>query len=1251
MATPNSLLVLSWISLLKGGVTMNADELNDKSIVYTLSCSTTGRSVEIPFKNKAKAAFFMGWKDHGKSLLCYACMNKCIDVIMLACSFYTSDDIYECIDVSLSSSNLVLTLLAALTFNYFISRKLQQLFKPLQTEITHIKFEDITLSSLHVAAAMNDVDSVSYFVRSNEAHEFCGIKRYFEEDESPLYYAVIYDADDVVNYLAKEVDADVLHRCIRSVLTTGTSISKSSKCLYLLQQRYLNIIFQRDKPDNVDEEKFVPIINNSSYPIHHSIHLKYFPIAQYLLKSHIFNINSLNEDSLTPLQIAIESKSLEIIRTITEYSDCNLLCKNVKGLTPLHLACESGCLDIVQHFINDKEIDVNVRSSSFDSPLHIACKNCHLSIVKFLTNNSKCNIEAVNRKGDTPIHVAVQPVNVDVIKHLMSSNCNLNAKGEKGLTPLHYACMVGGQRGGFELVKILTSDPQCDINAFDNCNEGPIHKASRVGNFDIVSHLMNVKGKKCKFKAKGDWGTPLDISLNKRNLDIVYFLLSKYSSHERKALVANNEKIKFILDIQKLHASNGITPLRIVKCILTGPPGAGKTTLKRRFHDEPIPENYSSTGIVDASKPLSSFRRLSQQSAHTLAESEVAQWTKQEKDDKVYYQFQSLLMQQKQPCSWFNEERRKPRIASKSEIKNSYSAAGPDLSLKNPTDEHSQDKKSSKPTNALKSNKGVAMLANNLISLSSSKRKQCEDKFRKVHQTCSDDYTELCIFDTGGQPEFHEILPALIFGPVIVIVVFKLTLSLRQRYTIEYVSPDGTKSSPYVTSLTHEEVIFRSLGSIASLRNSTSEWGLEKLSIADQSTSSAFLVATHKDLVNDDQVAKINDELKKKIKSSSHLLNSNIVQFSGSEADSCIFPLDTREGDISKLRTAISDVMKRQFFQCPLQISWYMFSIKLQESKKKHFLYDACFKLADSCGIADEDEFKKVLWFLHYRVGIIMYYPTVNGLENVIFTDLQFVFNRITKLIINCFTNNEEVRNVSVVHNFQNNGTFTKSALDELCARDKGDPLTFDRLVALLEHLYVVAPMENQEYFMPCALKPVEISSAIDNQNYDKISSLLITFDCGYVPVGVFCCLIVYILSSSIWTLAKKEGHYRNKMTFIIGKYYDVVILLCHPTYLEVQVQPQYKLRDECDVTELIEDIFENVNTGLQKIMESLRYPYEIKLGILCNSCSFSAPHPAIISKSVKIAYCEYTDEAMKLDCCHLLWYDKVRFIFYNIFL
>ncbi|XP_011409204.1 PREDICTED: ankyrin-1-like, partial [Amphimedon queenslandica] len=441
---------------------MNEDELNDKSILYTLFCSTTRRSVEIPFRSKAKAASFMGWKD--------------------TCSFYTPDDIYECIDVSLSrsSSNIVLTLIAALTFDYFISQKIQRVFKPLQAEITPITFKDITLSSLHVAAALNDVDSVSHFVQSNKANELCGIKRFFEEDKSPLYYAVIYAANDVVHYLAQEVDVGVLHRCIRSVLTTGTSKMKSSKSLYLLQQRYLSIIFEKDKPHNIDKEKFDAIVNDSSYPIHHSIHLRYFSIALYLLRSHIFNINSLNENFLTPLQIAIESKCLETIRTITEYSDCNLLCKNVKGLTPLHLACESGCLDIVQHFINDKEIDVNIPTSNLDSPLHIACKNCHLNIVKFLTKDSKCDIEAVNRNSDRPIHVAVQSVNIDIVKHLISRNCNLNVKGQKGHTPLHYACIVGGQRGGFELVKILTSVPQCDINAFDNFNEGPIHKASRV---------------------------------------------------------------------------------------------------------------------------------------------------------------------------------------------------------------------------------------------------------------------------------------------------------------------------------------------------------------------------------------------------------------------------------------------------------------------------------------------------------------------------------------------------------------------------------------------------------------------------------------------------------------------------------------------------------------------------------------------------------------------------------------------------
>lgn len=77
------------------------------------------------------------------------------------------------------------------------------------------------------------------------------------------------------------------------------------------------------------------------------------------------------------------------------------------------------------------------------------------------------------------------------------------------------------------------------------------------------------------------------------------------------------------------------------------------------------------------------------------------------------------------------------------------------------------------------------------------------------------DATTIHFIDTGGHPEFQEVLSALLSGHSISMFLFKLHEKLKQRYQVQYASGDGTKSDPYVTSYTVEEVLFQSLATVA----------------------------------------------------------------------------------------------------------------------------------------------------------------------------------------------------------------------------------------------------------------------------------------------------------------------------------------------------------------------------------------------------------------------------------------------------
>ena len=176
--------------------------------------------------------------------------------------------------------------------------------------------------------------------------------------------------------------------------------------------------------------------------------------------------------------------------------------------------------------------------------------------------------------------------------------------------------------------------------------------------------------------------------------------------------------------------------------------------------------------------------------------------------------------------------------------------------------------------------------------------------------------------------------------------------------------------------------------------------------------------------MDENKASDVNEQLRTKIENSSHLFDSDLIQFSLSKQ--AIFPLDTtKDEEVDNLRSFLHKVISKKFQELKIPASWCTLSLKLRESKRKLFKNDTCFKLAKQCGIKDTEEFKNVLWYLHHRVGIIMHYPNVAGLEDII-TDLQMVFDRITNLITTCFTF-EQSGSAAVEREFRKNGRFSVS--------------------------------------------------------------------------------------------------------------------------------------------------------------------------------------------------------------------------------
>ena len=113
--------------------------------------------------------------------------------------------------------------------------------------------------------------------------------------------------------------------------------------------------------------------------------------------------------------------------------------------------------------------------------------------------------------------------------------------------------------------------------------------------------------------------------------------------------------------------------------------------------------------------------------------------------------------------------------------------------------------------------------------------------------------------DTGGQPEFQEIMPVILNGPALHLVFFNLTINIDDSISIRFCHQDGTDSMiTYNSSYTGKEMIFQLLSSLYYLSKQ----------LSPDSKSGAVLIGTHLDQLKDQEgqgekkIEKINDRFK-----------------------------------------------------------------------------------------------------------------------------------------------------------------------------------------------------------------------------------------------------------------------------------------------------------------------------------------------------------------------------------------------------
>ena len=534
----------------------------------------------------------------------------------------------------------------------------------------------------------------------------------------------------------------------------------------------------------------------------------------------------------------------------------------------------------------------------------------------------------------------------------------------------------------------------------------------------------------------------------------------------------------------------------------------------------------------------------------------------------------------------------------------------------------------------------------------------------------------LTLLDTGGQPEYINLLPAINASTAIVFIVFSIS--------------DGIECLDKLVIAQHsdknyeiQELSYLNLHLVKCLLSSIEDSTLkecfcpEQLNVrADEDSKTVVcFIGTHADKVRE-QLETVLDTLDKKISNLVKDIDDSKIKIWGDDFGKYIHPVDNTvpretQNDRSllltqKIRKDTEKILhEKAVFEIP--ITWFILQLELRllyETEKKD-----CVPLSQVKEIADkimkgnklmkEWQIKEVLKLFHL-FGVLLYFDDkVGGMEDYVITNPQWLFCNLNKIVECKFSKRNQMHDAKAIDKFMKESVICKDLLNEIDLDTQN--IKMESFLSLLMYLRILVQIDANNYFMPSVLSVCDRS--INEQNFFKkfrrpvvyvnntpfteVKSLLIEFAHGSIPRGLFGFLVVQLLQDNE-DLKLDNGTYNDKLC----RFSDLISFFKKPcyhimlrdtvSYLELQVWVEYdKPSIHCSVQNA-------VTAALVNILEKFHWKFsDLRYGFLCE-CTSDQRHLTRLSDIEPIPCifpndgCCKKDRGTLLNEAHRIWFTQV---------
>ena len=507
-------------------------------------------------------------------------------------------------------------------------------------------------------------------------------------------------------------------------------------------------------------------------------------------------------------------------------------------------------------------------------------------------------------------------------------------------------------------------------------------------------------------------------------------------------------------------------------------------------------------------------------------------------------------------------------------------------------------------------------------------------------------FHKLQIIDSGGQPQFHEILPKFLRRMMLYVFVFKLSEELETKPVVEYYNESGERiGTPYQSSQSHEQLMKHCLHTMYSHRSETK---------SDGGCSKVMVVGTHLD-----EEFKSKESQEEKNKKLGKLLlpkfKDEVIYYQGK----FIFPINAKtpgahEEDLVKdIHRIILTECSPQSIDVPLQ--YYGLELLLEEvsvSLERGVLsIQQCLEVACKLHF-DEHTLDAALHFLDENMSAVFYFPEI--LEGVVFIDPQVLLDKVTELVetVYCLRNQDSSFRWygASWQIFRDHGRFSLEFLSNDRFQKHYVPGLFapKELVKLFKKLLIIAEFSGSEYFMP-ALLPVLEDKKVAEYRVSKDSpaaALTLDFPLGAPRLGTYCTLSCFLVTHDNqfpcpWKIELIRNSnsptclYRNCIQFSVPGFPGSVTLIDTFNHFEVHV---FTAIEVC--RKLCTYVRQAILTGVRKAALSLGYNNSTPSVALLCPCGVGDPHIARFGEGMWI--CSGDNKVFgKLSPCHSVWQDQ----------